>query len=207
VGNVQSVSFSDFEVNESRVFAADGGNILVWSTDGNVDAGRGAKTAISAPAPTIEFDSSGHIVTVFPAALTGSGIQALATTSGVTPGNVDLFAPQGVVNANDAGIVAGNLTIGATAVLGRDNITVSGVAVGLPVDTSGLGAGLTGASSAASSATNAGILGVNPASAAEKAAAPLAETALNWLDVFVTGLGEENCKPDDNECLKRQKLK
>jgi filamentous hemagglutinin len=205
-GNIASVSFGDFEVNESRVFAANGGDILVWSTDGNIDAGRGAKTAISAPSPTITFDSSGHIETVFPAALTGSGIQALATSAGTTPGNVDLFAPQGVVNANDAGIVAGNLTIGATAVLGRDNITVSGVAVGLPVDTSGLGAGLTGASAAASSATNAATLGVNPASAAEKAA-PLADTALNWLDVFVTGLGEENCKPDDNECLKRQKLK
>jgi filamentous hemagglutinin len=28
---------------------------------------------------------------------------------------------------------------------------------------------------------------------------------LNWLDVFVTGLGEENCKQDDIECLKRQR--
>jgi hypothetical protein len=43
-------------------------------------------------------------------------------------------------------------------------------------------------------------------SAAEKEAlAPLSQAALSWLDVFVTGLGEENCKPDDVECLKRQK--
>jgi hypothetical protein len=34
--------------------------------------------------------------------------------------------------------------------------------------------------------------------------APLAQAALSWLDVFVTGLGEENCKPDDLACLKRQ---
>jgi len=28
---------------------------------------------------------------------------------------------------------------------------------------------------------------------------------MSWLDVFVTGLGEENCPPEDQECLKRQK--
>ncbi len=41
----------------------------------------------------------------------------------------------------------------------------------------------------------------NPA----KETAPLAQTELSWLEVFVTGLGEENCKQDDVECLKRQK--
>ena len=41
--------------------------------------------------------------------------------------------------------------------------------------------------------------------AEQNAAAPLTQTALNWLDVFVTGLGDENCKTDDLECLKRQK--
>ena len=45
--------YLDFQVNESRIFAADGGSILVWSTRGDIDAGRGAKTAISAPPPTI----------------------------------------------------------------------------------------------------------------------------------------------------------
>jgi filamentous hemagglutinin len=203
-GNINSVSYGNFLVNQSRVFAADGGNILVWSTDGNVDAGRGAKTAISAPAPTITFNAQGQIQTLFPAALQGSGIQALATTTGVMPGDVDLYAPQGIVNASDAGIVAGNLTIGATAVLGRNNITVSGVSVGVPVDASGLGASLAGASSVASSATNAATMAADVGSKAESAT-PLAESALGYLDVFVIGLGEETCKQDDIECLKRQK--
>jgi hypothetical protein len=35
--------------------------------------------------------------------------------------------------------------------------------------------------------------------------APLAETALNWLEVFVVGLGEDVCRPDDLECLRRQR--
>ncbi len=205
-GSVSSVSYADFLVNQSRVFAADGGNILVWSTQGNIDAGRGAKTAISAPPPTVSFDAQGHLVTVFPAVLTGSGIQALATAAGVNPGDVDSFAPNGVVNAGDAGIFAGNLTIGATAVLGRDNITVSGVAVGVPVDTSGLGASLSGSSAVASSASSAATMSVGSAGAQERSA-PLAESALSWLDVFVEGFGEEVCKPSDQECLQRQKRK
>ena len=204
-GNINSVSYGNFLVNQSRVFAADGGDILVWSTDGNVDAGRGAKTAISAPAPTVTFNAQGQIQTTFPAALQGSGIQALATSGGVTPGDVDLYAPQGVVNASDAGIVAGNLTIGATAVLGRNNITVSGVSVGVPVDASGLGASLASSSSVGSSATSAANLGVDSATKAETAT-PLSQNALGFLDVFIMGLGDENCKPEDLDCLKRQKV-
>jgi len=203
-GDINSVSYGNFLVNQSRVFAADGGNILIWSSDGNIDAGRGAKTAISAPAPTISFNAQGQIQTTFPAALQGSGIQALATTAGVTPGDVDLYAPQGVVNASDAGIVAGNLTIGATAVLGRNNITVSGISVGVPVDSSGLGASLSGSSAVAGSATSAATMAADTGAKSEQPA-PLAQSALEFLDVFVLGLGEETCKPDDLECLKRQR--
>ena len=105
-GDVDAFSYSDFEVNQSRVFAADGGNILVWATEGNIDAGRGAKTSISAPALNIAYDPNGQPAVTLRAAVAGSGIQALAASKGVLPGDVDLFAPHGVVNANDAGIVA-----------------------------------------------------------------------------------------------------
>jgi hypothetical protein len=64
---------------------------------------------------------------------------------------------------------------------------------------------LAGASSASSSTSNAASNALAASTAEKDAAAPLAQTALTWLDVFVTGLGEENCKPDDIECLKRQK--
>ncbi|MEI8298301.1 MAG: filamentous hemagglutinin family protein [Pseudomonadota bacterium] len=203
-GSVSAVAYTDVQVNQSRVFAANGGNILIWSTEGNIDAGRGAKTAISAPPPVIRVDSNGQIVEVFPAALTGSGIQTIATSVGTSPGDVDLFAPHGVVNANDAGIVAGNLTIGATAVLGAGNISFSGTAVGVPVQSTGLGASL---AAAASSGTAASGLNGGGVEGGERAAnkAPLAETALNWLEVFVLGLGEDVCRPDDVECMRRQR--
>lgn len=203
-GSVLAFSFEDFQVNESRVFAADGGDILVWSTRGDIDAGRGAKTALSAPPPIITFDPNGSPQVTFPAALTGSGIQTLATSEGSKPGNVDLFAPRGVVNAGDAGIVAGNLTIAATAVLGADNIQVSGVSVGVPVDAGGLGASLAGVSSVASSASNAATMAVDGGTKDQQPAASLADAALSWLEVFVVGLGDEQCDQKDTECLKRQ---
>ena len=201
-GSVAAFSYGDFQVNQSRVFAADGGDILVWSTDGNIDAGRGAKTAISAPALNIVYDANGQPDVTLRAAIAGSGIQALTATPGVSAGNVYLFAPHGVVNADDAGIVAGNLTVAATAVLGASNITVSGTSVGVPVTVTGVGASFAGASSTAGATANVAenFNGANSAGGST----PVADAAISWLDVFVTGLGEENCKPDDMACLKRQ---
>jgi hypothetical protein len=90
-------------------------------------------------------------------------------------------------------------------VIGVNNINFGGTATGVPSEVSNLGATLSGASSAASSTTSSATASVTESSAAKEAVAPLAQSALSWLDVFVTGLGEENCKPDDIECLKRQK--
>jgi hypothetical protein len=206
-GSIGVLTYADLQVNESRVFAADGGDILVWSTGGDIDAGRGAKTAVSAPPPIITIDENGRLSVSFPAALTGSGIQTLATSFGAKPGNVDLFAPRGVVNAGDAGIVAGNLTIGATAVLGADNIKVSGVSVGVAVDAGGLGASLQGVSSQASSASSSAMDTAGSSERDNQPASSVAEDALTWLEVFVLGFGEETCKPDDEECLKRERQK
>jgi hypothetical protein len=203
-GSDNVLAYGDVQVNQSRVFAADGGNILMWSTFGNIDAGRGAKTAISAPPPVTTINpNTGQTTTVFPPALQGSGIQTLASTVGVTPGDVDLFAPNGVVNANDAGIVAGNLTIAATAVLGANNIAVSGSAVGLPPPALALGALTSGAVSSSTAASSSAQSSVE-SGGGNAAQTPHAAAELGWLEVFVLGLGEEQCKPNDQDCLKRQ---
>ena len=38
----------------------------------------------------------------------------------------------------------------------------------------------------------------------QQQSASLADAALSWLEVFVVGLGEEQCDQKDTECLKRQ---
>ena len=206
-GNVDIYAKGDVNVNKSRIFTLGGGNILIWSDEGSIDAGNGSKSSLSVPPPVISVDASGNIVESFGAALAaGSGIRTIQTDPNSPPGDVDLDAPIGTVNAGDAGIgAAGNINIAAAHVIGVSNINFGGTSSGVPSEVSNLGATLSGATSAASGSTTSATGSVNEANAAQKDVAPLAQNALSWLDVFVTGLGEENCKPDDRECLARQK--
>jgi len=205
-GNVDIYTDGDVLVNASRIFTLLGGNIAIWSTLGNIDAGRGAKSSLSAPPPTVLVDSQGNVRLDFSGAIAGSGIRTIATSASVPAGDVDLIAPVGFVNAGDAGIGAsGNINIAAKQVIGVDNIQFGGSATGVPAETSGLGASLAGVSSVGSSANNAAASSVAAESQSDSSKSPLAETALSWLEVFVLGLGEESCKQDDVECLKRQK--
>jgi len=207
-GNVDIYSLGDVNVNASRIFTLGGGNILIWSDEGSIDAGNGSKSSLSVPPPVILISADGSISLDYGASLAaGSGIRTIETSPTVPPGDVDLDAPVGTVNAGDAGIGAsGNINIAAAHVIGALNINFGGSASGVPSDLSGLAASLSGVSSVASSATTSGAeSAAGAAAAAGKDVAPLAQTALSWLEVFVTGLGEENCKQDDLECLRRQK--
>lgn len=206
-GSVRIFTNDDVLVNQSRVFTLLGGDIAIWSTFGDIDAGRGSKSSVSAPPPGVLVDANGQITLNFAGAVTGSGIRTIVTDESVEPGDVDLIAPQGIVNAGDAGIgSAGNLNIAAQQVVGLDNIQVGGVSTGVPAETSGLGASLASVSAAASSSSSASTSAVEDDDDNDEAQATLADTALSWLEVFVIGLGEENCKQDDVECLKRQPL-
>jgi filamentous hemagglutinin family protein len=205
-GDVDIYTQGDVNVNSSRIFTLGGGNILIWSDEGSIDAGRGSKSSVSAPPPQVLVDSSGDITLSFSGAVAGSGIRTIQIDPSVNPGNVNLVAPEGTVNAGDAGIgAAGDINISALHVVGLDNITFGGNATGVPAQVSNIGVSLAGASSTANAASNSTTSAATSNADKEAAAAPLSQAALSWLDVFVTGLGEENCKPDDLECLKRQK--
>ena len=205
-GNVDIYTQGDVNVNKSRLFTLGGGNILIWSDEGSIDAGNGSKSSLSVPPPTVSVNQQGVVTLNFAGSLaTGSGIRTIQTNPSVPPGDVDLDAPVGTVDAGDAGIgAAGNINIAAAHVIGVDNINFGGTATGVPSDLSSLGASLSSVSAVAAGATTSSTSSVAEANAA-KEAVPLAQAALSWLDVFVTGLGEENCKQDDIECLKRQR--
>ena len=132
-GSVNALVLNDFNVNQSRVFTMGGGDINIWSSKGNIDAGKGAKSAISAPPPSTGVDENGNIITIFPPIVSGSGIQAITPTNlDAKQGNVYLAAPSGVVNGGEAGISGGRVIIAATAVIGASNIQASGGTVGVP---------------------------------------------------------------------------
>lgn len=142
-GSIRGFTLDDILVNQSRILTVAGGDILLWSSEGNIDAGKGKRTALVAPPPLVSVDSNGNIVVTLLGAATGSGIGALGD------GNVDLIAPKGSVDAGDAGVRAKNINIAAQTVLNAGNITATGSATGTQVAVAGaLNSTLTGAANA-----------------------------------------------------------
>jgi len=206
-GNIDIFTNNDVSVNSSRIFTLGGGDIAIWSTLGNIDAGKGAKTSLSIPPPATKIDAQGNVTVILTGAVAGSGIRTIQTDPSQKLGNADLMAPIGAVDAGDAGIgAAGNINIAARKVVGAENINFGGQASGVPAATSGAGVTLAGASQTGGSSDKAVDKSTDESARTNKEdKAPIAQAALSWLEVFVTGLGEENCKQDDVECLKRQK--
>jgi hypothetical protein len=146
-GNIRGFARGDILVNQSRILTVGGGNVLLWSSAGDIDAGKGKKTATAVPPPLIKVNADGQVVQELQGAASGSGIGALST-GGMKAGDIDLIAPTGTVNAGDAGIRANNLNIAAQAVVGAGNISVTGTSTGTPVaDASAVTATTSGATS------------------------------------------------------------
>jgi hypothetical protein len=206
-GDINAFVNGNFLVNSSRVFALDGGNIMLWSSIGDIDAGKGSKSALSIPAPTVVYNTDAKPVAFdAPTAIEGSGIRQAVTTPGKQAGSVYLFAPKGKIDAGDAGIdIAGNLIVGATSVIGADNIKVGGVSVGVPVSDSGALAGtLSGVSSIASGVSKSAEDSVEQAARTEQATTtPIADAALTFLEVEVLGYGDNECPDGDKECREK----
>lgn len=191
-GAINAFSDGDFQVNQSRVFSLDGSDITVWSSQGDIDAGRGAKSAIAVPPPIVGFDAQGNLQVQFPPAVSGSGIRTAVSTSGRAPGDVYLAAPSGVVNAGEAGIGGNNVTIAATAVVGASNINVGGVATGVPAANVAPPVTPAGAANAASGAAQSAQQGTGDSEAEKQAQRDrIAQSArLTPLVVEVVGFGE-----------------
>ena len=187
-GSINSLVNNNFMVNQSRVFALGGGDITIWSSNGNIDAGRGAKAALTIPPPQVTFDASGNLKIVYPPAVSGSGIRT-ASSAQSKPGDVYLAAPRGVVDAGEAGIGGSNITIAATAVLGASNIQVSGSATGVP-SSAAVPIAPAGAAAAATAAANTAESAVNNDTNQAKERNAMADNAMNPLSVDILGFGE-----------------
>lgn len=170
-GDIRAFAETGFQVNQSRVITQYGSDITVWVNHGDIDAGRGSKTALSIPEVEISTDVFGKTTRTVKGAAAGSGIQA-QTYDADGPdgpmqaprlGTVSLMAPRGVLNASEAGIVAGDFLAVAPIVLGTNNISVGGQATGISMGPAvSLASATVGASSAASAATSTTDFGKMP---------------------------------------------
>jgi filamentous hemagglutinin family protein len=156
-GNIEIFAKKSVTVNRSRVLTFGGGDETLWSTLGDVDAGRGAKTVRVPSSPEIVTDVNAITRVLERADISGSGVGTIIGFTGVVPGDVDLIAPLGTVNAGDAGIrVSGNLNLAALHVANAANIEVGGKSKGVPVIEAPDIGGLTEASNTAGAAQQAG---------------------------------------------------
>ena len=161
-GPVSIFMDGSLSIGAARVFTLRGGDITIWSSGGDIAAGSAAKTVVSAPPTRVTIDAtSGEVVTDLGGLATGGGIGVLASVEGVEPGGVFLIAPEGTVDAGDAGIRAtGDITIAAATVVNADNIAAGGTSSGVPaaaapasISVSGLTSASTTSGAANSAAT------------------------------------------------------
>jgi hypothetical protein len=202
-GDINIFVLGDMNVNESRMMTFRGGDILLWSHEGNINAGRGSKTAINAGAPrTVWNDKNengekdpGEIIIEWEPPSVGSGIRTVTYDLAYLPGDAYLFAPQGIIDAGEAGIGARNLVLGATQVVNVQNITFS-QAVGVPTASEGsIGLGsLSGSGSLTEAAKLAdGATGLSSSKERlDEAAAQFGNAVIpRWLQVQVISFEEE----------------
>ena len=174
------------------MFTLGGGDITLVSQYNNIDAGKGAKTASSAPPPLITIDPNGNIKVDVSGSISGSGIATLKTHPEQPAGNVYAVAPRGIFDAGDAGVrSSGSVDINAGVVLNSANISAAGAVSGAPSMLAAPALGNVAAPSGSASSNSDDVaksLGTNVADA-------------NSLNVEVLGYGEDNSgETKDSTC-------
>ena len=215
-GSIRSVLAGDFNINQGKVITVQGGDVLIFSSSGSIDAGRGAKTSQSTSPPVRRpiLDSEGNqigVQVVISAAATGSGIQTLSSDpDGLGPstapkaGDVYLFAPAGSIDAGEAGIrSSGNILINAQTILNASDIRAGGSSQGVPIAAAGsLASSLASSGANTAGTSKSGEEAANASASAARAAAAAAQMAKpTILVVEVLGFGDKNCKEQDKDCF------
>lgn len=161
-GDINTFTDASVLVNSSRIMTQQGGDILMWSSNGDLDAGRGAQTTLSFPPLAVVFNSDDYQSVDLGGLVSGAGIAVVQSSKLAAKSNAYLLAPRGTVDAGEAGIrVSGNLTIAAVQVVNAGNIQVGGTATGIPTVT----APNIGALSAASNTAGAAAKSAEPPTA------------------------------------------
>jgi filamentous hemagglutinin len=133
-GKISVFTHQSVDIGIGRIFTLKGGDVAIWSSKGDIAAGSSSRTVSAAPPTRVIVDpQSAEVATDLAGLATGGGIGVLATVKGVAPGDVDLIAPSGVIDAGDAGIrVSGNINLAAVSVVNAGNISAGGTSTGAP---------------------------------------------------------------------------
>jgi filamentous hemagglutinin family protein len=199
-GQINTFTDASVLVDQSRILTVQGGDILMWSSNGDLDAGRGAKTTVDFRPLSVNFSPDDLQTINLNGLVTGAGIGTIRSTPDAPAASAALIAPRGIVNAGDAGLRStGNLDILALLVLNAANIAVVGNVSGVPqVSSVNLGA-LESANASGGQAAQVAQESVAAAAGRAGGAAPQALPSL--ITVEVLGFGD--CDPEGGRACSR----
>jgi filamentous hemagglutinin family protein len=171
-GAIRVLVGDNIDVNLSKLVTLFGGDILIYTQNGNIDAGRGSRDSISSLALAVDkvlstdndgtLSDSGFRAFHPPLNASGSGIRTISydpdgpggPIKQPEPGNVSLFASRGFINAGEAGISSAGGFFFAGQLVNAQNITAGGTNV-VPAAAAGVSSALVSAASTSAAATRA----------------------------------------------------
>jgi len=132
-GAISAFTDGNFLVNQSRVFTQSGGDITMWSSNGDLNAGQGPRSASNFPPVTVRFNLDGYSEVDSAGSVSGAGIGAFQRRPTDPASSIILVAPAGEVDAGDAGVRAtGNVLVAAARVANSDAFSAGGTISGVP---------------------------------------------------------------------------
>lgn len=195
-GDIQLYSMGSILLGQSRIMTTFGGSIMAWTSEGDINAGRGSKTTVVYTPPKRVYDNWGNVSLSPAVPSTGAGIATLNPIPEVPAGDIDLIAPLGTIDAGEAGIrVSGNVNIAALHVVNAANILTQGKSSGVPVTASVN----TGAMSSASAAGAAASQAAEDAARSQQAAAKQGRASIVTVEVLSFGSEPVQREPQEQQ--------
>ncbi|WP_143201473.1 filamentous haemagglutinin family protein [Bradyrhizobium sp. NAS96.2] len=132
-GAIRAFANDSILVNQSRIMTQQGGDIGLFTANGDISAGAGPKTYVSSPALSEICTVDGYCYINPQGLVTGAGIAALVTLPGQDPtkSNVTLVAPRGTIDLGAAGVRGNDLIFVAPVVQNAYNAQATGTVTGL----------------------------------------------------------------------------